>query len=73
MNNTPYDPTLRARRDALDALQEDLTEEEYDVAEKAIDKFLDCFDVIMEHSKNVSIHGETGHLLIMTDDYDSNS
>lgn len=70
---TPYDPSLRARRDALESLAEELTPEEYDVAEKAIDKFLDCFDDIMGHSKNVSIHGETGHLLIITDDYESNS
>lgn len=68
-----YDPFLHARRDALLDLQEELSPEEYDIAEKAIDVLLDKIDYIMEHAENVMRNQETGALTVVVDEYNSNS
>ena len=66
-----YDPFLHARREALADLAEDLSIDEYDVAEKAIDVLLDKIDYIMEHATKVARNAETGALTVLVDDNDS--
>ena len=67
-----YDPFLHARRDALADLVEDLSADEYDIAEKAIDVLLDKIDYIMEHAEKVMRNHETGALTVLVDDCGSN-
>lgn len=68
-----YDPFLHARREALADLEEDLSVEEYEIAEKAIDVLLDKIDYIMEHATKVARNHETGQLTVLVDDNDSNN
>lgn len=37
---------LKARKKALDELREVLNEFDYDIAEKAIDTYMDCLEII---------------------------
>ena len=62
-----YDPLLRARREALADLAEDLSIDEYDIAEKAIDIYLDKIEYEMEHAKNIMVNGETGRFTITSE------
>ena len=41
-----YDPLLKARKIALMDLSEDMTDEEYVIAERGIDKFLDILEEV---------------------------
>jgi hypothetical protein len=68
-----YDPILRARRNALDRVQEEIatTDKEYEKIERAIDIFFDCIeDELREHDK-IARHAETGMLIVTADDNDS--
>ena len=67
-----YDPFLHARREALADLAEDLSVDEYEIAEKAIDVLLDKIDYIMEHATKVARNHETGQLTVLVDDCSSN-
>jgi len=58
-----YDPLLHARKEALLDLSEDLTDEEFAIAEKAIEILLDKIEYELEHSSSVKVE-ETGHLII---------
>ena len=60
-----YDPILRARRDALADLQEDLTPNEYDLAERAIDKFYDYIDVELQKADRMIRNQESGALTVL--------
>lgn len=68
-----YDPFLRARREALEDLEEDLSVEEYDIAERAVDKMLDKLEDIMGHAEKVMRNHETGALTVLVDDNDSSN
>lgn len=70
-----YDPILRARRNALERVQEEIstTDKEYEKIEKAIDIFFDCIeDELREHDK-ISRHAETGMLIVTCDENDTNN
>ena len=62
-----YDPLLKARRNALDELQEELTTYEYEVAEKAVDMYLDKIEDEMGHAKNIMVNRETGMFTITSE------
>lgn len=62
-----YDPLLRARREALADLAEDLTPDEYDIAEKAVDIYLDKIEYEMGNAKNIMVNQETGMFTITSD------
>ena len=68
-----YDPILRARRDALKDLEEDLDDKDYEVAIRAIDKFFDYIDAEMQHADKMVRNQETGALTVITSNHDSNS
>lgn len=68
-----YDPLLRARKESLADLIEDLTDKEYIIAEKAIDLFFDKIEYLLEHTKKMTRNAETGRLTVIVDEYDSNS
>jgi hypothetical protein len=70
-----YDPILRARRNAIARVEDEITttDKEYDKIVRAIDIFFDCVeDELREHDK-ISRHAETGMLIVTVDDHDSNS
>lgn len=66
-----YDPILRARRTALSELSEDMTDEEYLIAEKSCDEMCDAIDdELRNHAQVLTINGETGVLTVITSDRD---
>lgn len=70
-----YDPILRARRDALERIQEEitLTDKEYSKVERALDIFFDCIEDQLRGHDNIARHAETGMLIVTSDEHDSNS
>lgn len=62
-----YDPLLKARRNALDDLQEELSPDDYNVAEKAVDMYLDKIEEEMGHAKNIMVNQETGMFTITSE------
>jgi len=70
-----YDPILRARRNALERVQEEIatTDKEYEKIERSIDIFFDCIEDELREHDAISRHAETGMLIVTTDEYDSNS
>lgn len=60
-----YDPLLKARKETLLDLSEDLSDEEYVIAEKAVDVFLDKLDYELEHAEKMVRDHETGQIRII--------
>lgn len=50
-------PLLRARKDALHDLAQDMTDEEYDIAVRAIDKFFDFIEEEVPGIADLVING----------------
>lgn len=73
-----YDPLLRARQKALSDIEEDLSVEEFEVAERAIDLYIDKVEYELEHARDVKIES-TGHMVITSNneagklEYDSSN
>jgi hypothetical protein len=65
-----YDPLLRARKEALADLAEDLTDAQYALAEKVIDVLLDKIDYEIEHADKMLRNQETGHLKVIVENPD---
>lgn len=56
---------IRARREALEDISFDLSDEEYVIAERAVDKFMDKAEDLLREAEQVFIHQETGALDIV--------
>ena len=63
-----YDPILKARQVALARLDGELSIDDYEVAQKAVDEMIDAFEAIMtSHTGEITWHDETGSLRIIGD------
>ena len=67
-NTNAYDPILRARKLALEELDEELSVDDYEVAMAGIDKMLDMIEYVMaNHAGEVTWNDETGTIKILGD------
>ena len=66
-----YDPLLRARKDALSELIDSLSDEEYEVAIKAIDTFFDCIEEEVPQIAHLVVEENSTIDILVVDDNDS--